>query len=56
MLLLHASKVDFSENANQNMGRWKSKVVKRHIRSGSFTVALDKEKSSLSNSAIAGIS
>lgn len=37
----HASKVGFSENAIQNMGRWKSDAVKRYIRLGSFNVALD---------------
>lgn len=36
----HASKLGFSENAIQNMGRWKSDAVKRYIRLGSFPVTL----------------
>lgn len=34
----HAAQVGFSENAIQNMGRWKSDAVKRYIRIGSFSV------------------
>ena len=37
----HASKMEFSENAVQNMGRWKSDAVQRYIRLGSFPVSLD---------------
>lgn len=34
----HAAQVGFSENAIQNMGRWKSDAVKRYIHIGSFSV------------------
>lgn len=37
----HAAQVGFSENAIQNMGRWKSDAVKRYIRIGSFSVKND---------------
>lgn len=34
----HEAQVGISENAIQNMGRWKSDAVKRYIRIGSFSV------------------